>query len=72
MAREVIAWLAAPAGRRWLDGGCGTGAVTETILTAASPATVTGVDSSEAYLAYARARIEDPRAAFELCDLQSL
>ena len=72
VAREVIAWLAVPPGRRWLDGGCGTGAVTETILAAASPTTVTGVDSSEAYLAYARARIQDPRAAFELGDLQSL
>lgn len=72
VAREVIGWLAVPPGRRWLDGGCGTGAVTETILAAAAPATVTGVDSSEAYLAYARARIQDPRAAFELGDLQSL
>lgn len=72
VAREVIGWLAVPPGRRWLDGGCGTGAVTETILAAAAPVTVTGVDSSEAYLAYARARIQDPRAAFELGDLQSL
>ena len=72
VAREVIGRLAVAAGKRWLDGGCGTGAVTETILAAASPATVTGVDSSEAYLAYARARIQDPRAAFELGDLQAL
>ena len=72
VAREVITWLAVPPTRRWLDGGCGTGAVTETILAAASPTTVTGVDSSAAYLAYARARIQDPRAAFELGDLQSL
>lgn len=72
VAREVIAWLALPPGRRWLDGGCGTGAVTETILAAAAPTTATGVDSSAAYLAYARARIRDPRAAFELGDLQSL
>ena len=72
VAREVIAWLAVPPDRRWLDGGCGTGAVTETILSAASPATVTGVDSSDDYLAYARARIQDSRAAFELGDLISL
>lgn len=72
VAREVIGRLAISAGKRWLDGGCGTGAVTETILAAASPAAVTGVDSSEAYLAYARAHIQDPRAAFELGDLQSL
>ena len=61
VAREVIAWLQAPAGCRWLDGGCGTGAVTETILAAAAPNAVTGVDSSEAYLDYARVRIQDPR-----------
>lgn len=72
VAKEVIAWLAVPPGRRWLDGGCGTGAVTETILAAAAPATVTGVDSSEGYLAYARAHVTAPEAAFELGDLQAL
>jgi SAM-dependent methyltransferase len=72
VAREVIAWLAVPPNRRWLDGGCGTGAVTETILATALPTTVTGVDSSDSYLSYARARIQDPRAAFELGDLLAL
>ncbi|MFN8469831.1 MAG: methyltransferase domain-containing protein [Caldilineaceae bacterium] len=72
VAREVIGWLAVPTNRRWLDGGCGTGAVTETILSTASPATVTGVDSSGAYLGYARTLIQDPRAAFEHGDLQDL
>ena len=31
-ARELLAWLAVPAGRRWLDVGCGSGALSQTIL----------------------------------------
>src|SRR6516165_3047150 len=46
-AREFIAW--------WLDVGCGTGALTQTILTTAAPCEVLGVDPSEGFVAYARA-----------------
>ena len=31
VAPRFLAWLAAPAAQRWLDVGCGTGALTETI-----------------------------------------
>lgn len=36
-AREFVRWLAVPPAARWLDVGCGTGALTETILRCASP-----------------------------------
>jgi SAM-dependent methyltransferase len=72
VARDILAWLAVPPGRRWLDAGCGTGALADTILTLASPADVTGIDSSAGFITYARARIQDPRARFEVGDLQSL
>ncbi|HUF54788.1 MAG TPA: methyltransferase domain-containing protein [Dehalococcoidia bacterium] len=56
VAREFVAWLEAPPGLRWLDVGCGTGELTRAIASAASPASVIGVDQSEKYVAYARER----------------
>ena len=64
VARELLAWLAVPAGREWLDLGCGTGALSRTILLHASPARLTGVDPSEGLLASARPQITDPRVEF--------
>ncbi len=32
VAEAFLLWLALPSGRRWLDVGCGTGALTQTIL----------------------------------------
>lgn len=61
---EFLAWLDEPRGRRWLDLGCGTGALTETILATAAPASVVGVDPSASFVAHARARVPDLRASF--------
>jgi SAM-dependent methyltransferase len=72
VAREFLAWLAAPPGSRWLDVGCGTGALSATILALARPATVTGIDASEEYAAYAREQIGDARAEFRQGDAQAL
>ena len=57
VAAEFIDWLDVAKGARWLDVGCGTGAVTETILDRAAPQQVVGVDSSEAFLEFARSRL---------------
>ena len=46
VARQFVAGLAVPAGRRWLDVGCGTGALTSTVLRVGDPAEVHGVDPS--------------------------
>ena len=51
-----IEWLNAKPGLRWLDVGCGNGAFTEMIVERCAPASVTGIDPSEAQLVYARAR----------------
>jgi SAM-dependent methyltransferase len=72
VAREFLAWLAVPPGNRWLDVGCGSGALSQTILQLASPATVTGLDPSEAYIAHAREHVQDERAAFAVGDAQAL
>src|SRR5581483_329533 len=71
-AREFLRWLALPAGGRWLDVGCGTGAVTRTILEVVTPARVDAVDRSDAYVAHARAHAADPRAHFAVDDAQVL
>jgi SAM-dependent methyltransferase len=72
VAREFVSWLAVPAGGRWLDVGCGTGALSECILRDAAPAQLTGAEPSEAYLAHARKRLPDARASFVAADAQAL
>jgi SAM-dependent methyltransferase len=72
VAREFIAWLAVPAGERWLDVGCGTGALSRTILDLAQPAAVLGIDPAEAYVASARERTADSRAEFRVGDARAV
>lgn len=66
VAAEFVAWLDQPAGLRWLDVGCGTGALTSTILRTADPASVLGVDPSAGFIEYARQTVTDERASFEV------
>ena len=61
VAAEFVDWLDVAKGARWLDVGCGTGALTETILDRAAPQRVVGVDQSEAFLDFARSRLNDRR-----------
>lgn len=73
VAREFVRWLALPPRRRWLDVGCGTGALIQTVLEYALPSEVVGIDPSAAYIASASARMnDDPRARFEIGDAQAL
>jgi trans-aconitate methyltransferase len=72
VAEAFLDWLKVAVGRRWLDVGCGTGALSATILRRAEPASVTGLDSSDGFLAHARERLQNQRAAFEHADAQSL
>jgi SAM-dependent methyltransferase len=72
VARRLIGWLGVEPGARWLDVGCGTGALAETILTLTAPAEVVGVDRSPAYVAFARDRVGDARVRFEVGDAQAL
>lgn len=66
VAVEFLAWLAVPAGRDWLDVGCGTGALTEAILARMEPRSVVGVDPSPGFLEQARENVADPRARFRV------
>jgi SAM-dependent methyltransferase len=64
VAPRFVEWLSVRPDRRWLDVGCGTGALTRAILDEARPAAVTGVEPSAPFLAAARETIRDPRATF--------
>ena len=66
VAPVFIDWLGVPAGRRWVDVGCGTGMLTRAILERSSPAAVIGVDPSEAFVDRARAAVVDPRVGFRV------
>ncbi len=72
IAREFLAWLMVSSEQRWLDVGCGAGALTQAILSVAEPSAVTGVDPSEGFLAYARAAIPDDRVRFSTGSAQAL
>ncbi|WP_169951662.1 class I SAM-dependent methyltransferase [Microbispora sp. H11081] len=64
VAEVFLRRLEPPAGLRWLDVGCGTGALTASVLATTDPASVVGVDTAQGFLAGARARITDGRANF--------
>jgi SAM-dependent methyltransferase len=72
VAREFVSWLDVSPGASWVEVGCGTGALTETILQQAAPSHVDAVDSSQGYVDYARARIGDRRAVFRVADARAL
>jgi SAM-dependent methyltransferase len=72
VAVEFLRWLDVPAGRSWLDVGCGTGALTKAVLDTAEPSLVVGVDPAEGLLANARAGVVDPRVSFQDGDARSL
>ncbi|HEY6514437.1 MAG TPA: methyltransferase domain-containing protein [Burkholderiaceae bacterium] len=50
VAPLFLSWLNIPPGRRWLDVGCGTGALCAAIVDGCSPASVAGVEPSEGFL----------------------
>src|SRR5512143_3790635 len=54
VAPPFLSWLGIPAGRRWLDVGCGTGALCAAIVDRCAPSSVAGVEPSEGFLDQAR------------------
>lgn len=57
LAPRFLDWLNIASSRRWLDVGCGTGALASAIVASCSPASVCGVEPSEGFLARARQRL---------------
>ncbi|MPZ72398.1 MAG: methyltransferase domain-containing protein [Nitriliruptorales bacterium] len=64
VARHFLVWLGAGTRQRWLDVGCGTGALTATIAAVTDPREVVGIDPSGAYLEQARRLVDDRRVRF--------
>lgn len=72
VARTFLEWLDMPGGSDWLDVGCGTGALTQTIIDRMSPRLLKSIDRSPEYVEYAKAHVTGSPKSFEVADAQSL
>lgn len=72
VAAEFVGWLSVEPGARWADIGCGTGALTQTILRDGKPVAVHAIDKSPGFIGSASACVTDPRASFEVADATRL
>jgi SAM-dependent methyltransferase len=59
VAVRFLDWLALPGGLRWVDVGCGTGALSEVILDTQDPTSVDGVEPSAGFIRAASQRLGD-------------
>jgi SAM-dependent methyltransferase len=71
VAVKFLDWLEPPAGLRWVDVGCGTGALSEAILDSRDPTSVDGVEPSSAFVRAARERLGD-RATLHVAPAENL
>lgn len=72
VAVEFLEWLDIAPKQRWLDLGCGTGALTAAILSHCDPISILGIDPSSEYIAWATSKIQDGRTRFETGDTTQL
>ncbi|MFE5488773.1 class I SAM-dependent methyltransferase [Streptomyces virginiae] len=71
VAEVFVDRLGVPAGLRWLDVGCGTGALTAAVAARCRPRAVLGLDRSAGFLRAARAAAPAP-ARFAVADASAL
>jgi SAM-dependent methyltransferase len=72
VAQKFLKWLEIPPDRTWLDVGCGTGALSQTILQGATPRGITSLDRSANFIGHVRSRVDDQRGRFIVGDAQAL
>jgi SAM-dependent methyltransferase len=72
VASQFLAWLNPPAGKDWLEIGCGTGALTNTILDGTSPRSILATDASEDFVSHARGTTDNLKASFKVASAQHL
>lgn len=71
-APVFLDWLAVAPGASWLDVGCGTGVLTETLEQSCEPASIDAIDPSAAQIAAAAQGPLAGRATFQVADAQQL
>ncbi len=72
LARELIAWARVENGDRVLDVGCGTGSLALAFAERPEPKAIVGIDIAAPYVAFARARSDDPRLGFSTGDAMAI
>lgn len=69
VANDLLGRLEVEPNARWLDVGCGTGALAATILRRGPTARVTGIDPSEGFVEHARSRVAGEFVVGDACAL---
>jgi SAM-dependent methyltransferase len=72
LAHCFIDFTGSAPGEKILDVGCGTGSMTTALAERGDHAAIVGIDVSEPYVAFARARNTDRRITFDIGDASSL
>jgi SAM-dependent methyltransferase len=72
VGRSFIKWLGRPSGLRWLEIGCGTGALSAAILETARPSALVGIDPSDNDIGLARKKLRGTRAEFHQANAEAL
>ena len=71
IAEQFVDWLNPKSGLKWLDVGCGSGAMSEAIITRHKPEKVIAIDQSEGFVRTAQQRL-GPMAICKMGDALSL
>ena len=72
VGRSFVEWLGCAPGLRWLEIGCGAGALSRAILEKGEPGKLIGIDPSGEDLAQTRRTLRDGRAEFQLGVMEAL
>jgi len=57
VARAFIDWLSPSSGQKWLDIGCGSGALSEAVISNCKPAELTAIDQSDGFVKEVQKRL---------------
>ena len=71
VAADFLRWLGCSGGR-WVDVGCGSGALSAAVLAAAAPRSLVGLDPSADFVRHAQGRLGVGRTSFLVADARRL